>query len=426
MTWPYFRRAGQVLLRYLAARHGFQNLNKKGGTTQTNTHTNSLKDFFFRNTGEIKGSLSHLQPFFLLAQSGSSGRVRRRRVREQSKGRFAIGLTSGDGCAFKFGVILPVSACRDESARKTLLSLRECLVSGNRYFTAKSMRAKAQAILDERFRGALKIDPNASLCGEISFERNRSLFRFFSKQFEYVEALHDNPNGLAKPLILEPFRWPSYGEFMEWFNEGIEDEKWYWAHCDPYLVFDKTCLFSAIDEGTPEVERCSLDPSRFFTVAEEIMNERVSVRFEMSDSGWAYLHLGMGGETKRISLSDVFPPFYALVAWLKMLDRDDIPARFHIDEEGEEKTLAVYSTNDAARVLLRVTDRYTDEMFLEGIVAREQLLEEFKQALRDFFQDDFDPEQWREDEPEELGFPSLHDRMINDGWLFWSRKPPKE
>jgi len=352
--------------------------------------------------------------------------MRRRRVRERSKGRFAIGLTSGDGCAFKFGVILPVSTCRDESAMKTLLGLRACLVSEDHYYTAKSMRARAQAILNERFRGALKIDPNASLNGAISFQRSRSLFQILSEEFEYVEAFHDDLNGFAEPRILQPFRWPSYGEFMEWFNEGTEDEKWYWAHCAPYLVFDKTCLFSANEDGIVEVERCSLDPSHLFTIAEGVKNKTVSVRFEMDEAGWAHLYVGMGEKTKKIYLSDAFPPFDALLGWLKMLDRDDIPARFHIDEEGEEKTLEVYTTNDTSRVLFRVTDRYTDEVFLEGIVAREQLLEEFKQALRDFFQDDFDPEQWREGEPEERGFPSLHDRMINDGWLFWSRKPPEE
>lgn len=288
------------------------------------------------------------------------------------------------------------------------------------------MRAKAQATLDRRFRGALKIDPSAGLDGTVLFEPNRGLFRFLSQQFDYVEAFHDDPDGLALPHTLRRFRWTSYGEFMEWFYGGVEDKGWCWSLCDPYLVFDKTCLFTANEDGIIEVERCSLDPSRFFTIAGGVKNARVTVRFEMDEAGWAHLYVCMGNTTKKIYLSDAFPPFDALVAWLKMLDRDDIPARFHIEEEGEEKTFAVYPTNDAARVLFRVTDRYTDKVFLEGIVDREQLLEEFKKSLGDFFEDDFDPEQWREGEPEERGFSSIEHKILNDGWIWWSRNRPEE
>jgi hypothetical protein len=60
-----------------------------------------IRDIFFRNTGEIRGSLSELQPFLLLAKAGASHADLRRRISERSQGRFIIGRAVNDGVAPK-------------------------------------------------------------------------------------------------------------------------------------------------------------------------------------------------------------------------------------------------------------------------------------------------------------------------------------
>jgi len=100
-----------------------------------------------------------------------------------------------------------------------------------------------------------------------------------------------------------------------------------------------------------------------------------------------------------------------------MLDRHDIPAQFHIDEEGVEKTLAVFSTDDMSRVLFRIVDRYTDEVFIEGIVDRIQLIEAFRLELRRFFNNDFDPTHWRGFDVGEEDGSGLKAFMLGDPWL---------
>ena len=229
-----------------------------------------ITDLFYRNTGEIQGSLSKLEPFFFIAKLGAFGKMARWRIRNESKGRFLIGFRAGKGCAFKTGIILPVSCCHNPETREVLLSLNDTLVSEHRYYTAKSMRTKAQKILEKLLPHKLSISPTAGLDGSIEFSADRNLFALLTEQFSYLESVRDDPKGLVEPLEQTPFQWPSYGQFMEWFYEGIESDMWGWARCAPYLVFEKTCLLGSIGLGISEVERPSLDLSRYFKIAEDV------------------------------------------------------------------------------------------------------------------------------------------------------------
>ena len=291
---------------------------------------------FFRNTGEIKGSLSKLEPFLLLARAGVSYAARRRRISERGKGRFIISQTVDKGSAPKQGLILPVSRCRNEAIRAALINLRDYLVSAYQYHRTTQVRDQAQASLSEVFGDDL---------------------------------------------------------------------------------FDKTALLGNVEFGRDRVEKPSLDLSRYFVIAPQIITQTVSAQFEMEEYGWAFLRVVLGEKRVEISLSDVYPPFGELLSWLKMLDRCDLPARFYIDEEGDEKALAVFSTNTMSRVLFRIVDRYSDEVFIEGIVNREQLIDTFRQGFLKFFKDEFDPSHWRDYDAEEEDSSNLKEIMLADPWL---------
>lgn len=380
-------------------------------------HETKVRDIFFRNTGQISGSLSELEPFLLLAEVGASHADLRGRISERSKGRFVIGQAAGEGAVLKLGLLLPVARCRNVPMRTALLDLKRCLVTEYQYHRAKLVRDQAQRALNKVFGEDLRIHPRASLDGFVEFERTKGLFRVLSEHFDYIEALRDDPKGTAEPLVCRPFSWPSYGQFLEWFHDGIDTSStWCWPHSAPYLVFDNTRLVGSLELDRDRIEKPSLDLARYFQIAPYIVTQKVSLRFEMGEYGWAYFHANLGESSVKIWLSDVFPPFGELLAWLKMLDRREVPALIHIDEEGVEKTLAVFGTDDISRVLFRIVERYTDEIFIEGIVHLDQLIDAFRKALFKFFKDEFDPEHWR-DYGEERDSSNLKAIMLADPWL---------
>lgn len=380
-------------------------------------HEAKVRDIFFRNTGQIRGSLSELEPFLLLAEVGASHADLRGRISERRKGRFVIGQAAGEGTIPKLGLLLPVARCRNAAMRTALLDLKRYLVTEYQYHRAKLVRDQAQRALNKVFGDDFRIHPRASLDGFVEFERTKGLFRVLSEHFDYIEALRDDPRGTAVPLVCRPFSWPSYGQLMEWFHDGIDTSAtWCWPHCVPYLVFDNTRLVGSLELDRVRIEKPSLDLARYFQIAPHIVTRTASLRFEMGEYGWACLHANLGKDLVKICLSDVFPPFGELLAWLKMLDRREVPALFHIDEEGVEKTLAVFGTDDTSRVLFRIVDRYTDEIYIEGIVHLEQLIDAFREGLLKFFKDEFDPEHWR-DYGEEGDSSSLKQIILGDPWL---------
>jgi len=59
-----------------------------------------------RKCGEIKGSLSEIQPFFYIARSGARLQEQKARVRNKMQGLFVVSAVSGNGVCPKIGVIL--------------------------------------------------------------------------------------------------------------------------------------------------------------------------------------------------------------------------------------------------------------------------------------------------------------------------------
>ena len=368
-----------------------------------------------RNCGSIHGNLQEMEPFFFIARRGAWLREQKARVSEKRKGRFIVGAIAGNGICPMLGVILPLSSCRDENVKSRLLELHQYLAQNADTDDNLGRFMAAQTKLLQYFGGLLKLDEHARLDGYVEMERTKGLFEFLAEHFDYIEELDDDPAGNAKPTVCKPFIWKSYGEFLEWFYSGAMSLNGSWDHLNPFLVFDRTGFLENRWSSHTDVVNVSANFEKYFTIKPEVENQNVSVRLEMGEYGWASLHITIESSSVEIALSNVFPPFETMLEWIKRVSGNDIPSYFDIDEEGHEKRLAVFSTDDPERVLFRVIEPYdNEEVFVEGIVSRLELVTAFRNELLRFFWTEFNPKHW--DSNDEKKYP-LKQRMLSDSWL---------
>lgn len=379
----------------------------------------SISDPLYFTSGEIAGSLSNLIPFIYIARRGIRNKERIPNCNENRKGLFTLNRRAGEGACPHIGVIVPVNRCKDDNTRHTFEQLHKFLQMDTSGTTENEKREKAEALLLPHFSGTVKIHNRSELSGFVELIPDRALFQHLSKSFEYIDAIRDNPEGLAEPASYSAFKWSSYGEFMEWFYERIESFHWGWEYCYPFFVYDQTCYLGAFRSSRDILERPSLDLGKFFLVAPHIINNFLNVKFTMGCYGWVKLIMASDAQTANISLSNVFPPFKELVEWLKMIDRGDIPVGVSIDEEGTDKAMYVYKTNDTRRILFRVIDPYDSEkVFLEDIFDRKKFVLEFRNALKEFFTNDFDLEKWDKLDHSDSENPvSIKDQILADPWI---------
>jgi hypothetical protein len=261
---------------------------------------------YTRRCGEIKGSLSEIQPFFYIARRGAKLREQKARMLGKMQGLFVVSVIAGNGVCPKLGVILPFSRCRDERLRESLLKLHG-LLAGNKGVTdIKAHYAAIKSQLRKDFGDALQITEHESLKGFVSFERTGELFPLLAEHFDYVTEFNDDPDGLAIPTAFEPFPCKSYGEFLEWFNKRAFSNEWAWDHCYPHVVFDDTGLISLSQSDPTTVIHPSLNLAEYFNIRSDVQNRKVTVKLVMGQYGWADLFLALDDDTVKIDLSDVY------------------------------------------------------------------------------------------------------------------------
>lgn len=368
-----------------------------------------------RKCGEIKGSLSEIQPFFYIARRGARLREQKARVRNRMQGLFVVNAVSGNGVCPKIGVILPFSRCRDEKLRESLFQIHGLLARNKDVDDIKAHYAAIKSRLRKDFGDTLQISEHGSLNGFVSFERTSGLFSLLAEHFDYVTEFDDDSNGVATPTAFEAFQCKSYGEFLEWFNNRAISNEWGWDHCYPHIVFNDTGLINMSSSEPSDIVHPAFNLADYFCIRPDLQNRKITVKLVMGEYGWADLFLTLDEDSIGIDLSCVYPPFDSLLEWVKRIARGDIPVQFDIDEEGDEKRLAALSTGDHSRIFLRVTDVYDEEkVFVEGIVSRSELVQAFKDEFLRFFSNEFDPDVWEYSNDE--GY-SLKQRIVTDSWL---------
>ena len=383
-----------------------------------------------RNCGPLLGKLDELLPCLFLAQYGASYEDLRERLTATASGVFTVG-EFFDGeypvTAPRVGLILPVRLCRDEKSRKALEEIPGLL--GNREQSTVSARRRAvQTQLDVAFGGDLWLDDQETLDGFFALKPSPGLFQRLQASFDYVTAVLDNPAGTVRITGASPFTWRSYGELMEWYHTLLGRERdGAWSPLTPFFVCANTDAL--VDYYTERCARTGLrtpteDPAKWFVIRPGLPDARLGIRLVMREYGWARLCLSLDDSDATISLSGVYDPFAELVAWGREIDEGDLPIQMEIDEEGKTALLTVLCTNDPARVLLRVTRDYSDEILLEGIVARTALATALKAELIRFFTTEFDPQHWEMDRGSDAqeGYIQTRVRVLNHPWLASSSK----
>ncbi len=378
-----------------------------------------------RNCGQLTGRLDDLLPCLYIAQYGASGRDLRERETETAPGLFAVGAhTGGDrpGIAPHVGLILPLRLCRDEKARAALGEIPALIE--NPQTTMSDRRHAVQAKLDEAFGGDLMIADKESLDGFFALRPSPDLFSKLHESFDYVTKVVDNAAAVIRVADTERFHWRSYGELMEWYH-GLRgsDRFGAWSALTPFFVCGNTgALHSYSTErwARAGLHRPAEEPSKWFVIRPGLPDALIGIRLEMEEYGWAKLHLTLDTATATIHLSEVFDPFGEMVAWGREIDEGDLPIQMEIDEEGQEAVFTVLRTENPERVLLRVTRKFSEEVLLEGILARATLAATLKSELRRFFTTEFDPQHWDlrgDDFDDENDYAQVKDHVLNHAWF---------
>jgi hypothetical protein len=297
-----------------------------------------------------------------------------------------------------------------------LPGLRDLVEVDNPDLDFVNRQRQIQTRLDAVFGGALEVDTGLPLDGFVRLRQTPALFETLADHFQYVSLLLDDPDGPAKPIEYQPFRWRSRGDFMNWFYP-LDDEQdhWGWYRCEPYIVFSRIGLLGDFFTGSSSPHQLAVHLGHFAQVAEGVKNEPVSIKFRM-ERRWPKLKLQAGNEHVDIFLSSVYPPFEDMLAWIRMVARGALPAQLRIEEEGPDKNIIAFDTGEPERTLLVIGDYDWEEVYVQAVVSRQALVSHFKSALRHFFTSGFEPKNWQEWEPNDAG-GQLKQRMLADPWL---------
>ena len=378
-----------------------------------------------RNCGQLLGRLDELLPFLYIARYGASQKDLRAQRTDVAPSLFAVAAcTGGDrpGLAPRVGLVLPVGLCRDEKLRAALLDIAS-LVTDPGQARVSDQRRAVQDKLNAAFASDLVIADRETLDGFFALKPGPGLFHRLQAAFDYVTEVLDDTAGVVRVTGTSRFRWRTYGELMEWYHTHHESEgSCGWYPLIPFFVTGNTgALYEFVTKRYARVGLSTPmeEPSKWFVLRPDLPDAKLGVRLEMRSHGWARLHLTFDATTATISISNVYDPFEELIAWCREIDEGDLPIQMEIDEEGKEAVLTVLRTDDPARVLLRVSRKYPDEIMLEGILTRSTLAHTLQAELCRFFTTEFDPEHWdqgRADDPH-TDYIGIKDRMLNHPWL---------
>ena len=363
-----------------------------------------------RTCGQLLGQLNELLPCFYIAQCGALVRNMRSRVAQTAPGT-------------TLGLLMPLKRCRDEKARAALFDI-PALIDGTLDSTMSEKRRAVQARLDEAFGGDLRIDDRESLDGFFALAPSAGFFQRLHESFDYVTEVVDNAAGSVHVVDTRHFHWRSYGELMEWYHSqpGLARFGAWWAFTPFFVCGNTGALHSYNTErwARSGLTRPAEEPAKWFVLRPGLPNAQLGIRLEMEQCGWAKLHLTLDVAVATIDLSNAFDPFPELLAWGREISEGDLPVEMEIDEEGQEALLTVLRTDDAQRVLLRVTRKYENTILLEGVVSRATLSAGLKTELIRFFTTEFDPHHWDlSGDPDDLDDDdiSIKDVVLNHPWL---------
>ncbi len=129
---------------------------------------------------------------------------------------------------------------------------------------------------------------------------------------------------------------------------------------------------------------------------------KVTFSFGYPRHGWLQLAITCSAHVQGliIELSGLFDPFKSFIHWLDQIVAGDLPARFHINEEGPGKVLRALPV-DEDEFLFQIAEWGWQEswgieepLFMYVQVSKKQFLSEFLKQWDDFMLHKYDPAHW--------------------------------
>jgi len=124
------------------------------------------------------------------------------------------------------------------------------------------------------------------------------------------------------------------------------------------------------------------------------------VQFFPPKSGWIKIVLTYKGKDIPIYSSNVFDPYPALLIWLEKVFRNELPARWHINEEDTFIDF-VADVDQSGKSRLRLIGEQREEEYEDQAVYTfvddpnlAEIAEEIYQSFRKMLDSEFEPKEW--------------------------------
>lgn len=373
---------------------------------------------FHRNTGSIRSNFDPLYPFFFLAWHGVRESTSNRRHDPLREGLFVIAQTLCSGLAFSEGIILPVKLCTNPDMKNRVVELVDDMNRHNNTHSVQTVRRKLHQKLSATGLNWLRIASESELSGFVGLEPTRELFVNLQKYFPMVSEILDQSGQDIRIYKAKEMPWYSRGDLMEWIATLPERQGWSDVKVYPFLVFGaaegwQSKLYA--DWNSPAIEIWPSRTSELLTPRKGAYAACLSVEFVIKEYGWAILKLQIDETVHEIQLSSVFPPFWDILTWIKMIDRGEMPVSVTIDEEGSEKVLSVEKLHNSDLLLFKLAKKYEAGFLVDALVSRKDIVEKMSNAFRALLDTGFDPDEWSSYSEESGEVPSR--KMADDEWL---------
>ncbi|CQR73901.1 hypothetical protein SOV_34020 [Sporomusa ovata DSM 2662] len=383
-----------------------------------NTDSQKVRQLFLRNSGAIaSGRIDSLYPFFFLAWLGS-GFNSQKRYDPDREGLFTIGNSYGSGVAIKNGIILPIELCTDKAVKEKLILLISFLNQNKETKDIQSLREQIHQKLDIEGMQWLRLETGSDISGFVGLEPTRDLFAALQKNFPMVTEIIDQPGYDVQINHAKSMPWFSRGDLMEWMASMVEMNIWRDVKVHPFLVFANADNWKpnfTAEWKSPAIEIWTSRSADLLAPNPSAHISTLTAKFTVEEYGWANLNLYIDNTKYDIRLSSVFPPFWDILTWIKMVERGQLPVSVTIDEEGTEKVLSAERLYNSELLLFRLAEKYEVGYLAETLISRSVLVKAFYQAFCDLLDTGFNPDEWS-DTNGDFG-NKIYLNMADDEWF---------
>lgn len=352
-------------------------------------------------------------PFFsFLTRGAESGRD------NTTDGKYAFYLTK-KGTFYHTGSIMPVNLITDLQIKEKLLNAIRYLQTLPIETELADSRKLLQEHLDMNGLNTLQVGDWNDLKGWVAFAPTREFFEDMLPYLNYVTALEIQDDGYAHVHESACADWKNMGDLSFWMNGWPDKEKSRYELPMLYLVFELIDQAKITSRHWVDYDLKSLpfDLRDFFTLNPDTHTSTISAWFSETKTGWCTLILTLDGIEQQIVCSNAYDPFPSLLMFLQSIENGDLPIQLNIDEEGTEKRLEAFATNEPDKFYFVLSDPYADndQRIFHGIFYKKEFVDTMKTGLRDFFWNRYVPSEWEWHVDEEN--ENFHKRALNEPWM---------